>query len=295
MNDVAILRGTEPRKILQTAIDKNTPAVMSYQSRGTLHTAKVLLAGIGANRLDIQLVPKKRPSNARKARKKTRPKTQPVNIKVNQEVEISLKYGYGNFVFSTTVIEIELPSKAPADHIRQRRQVIAVIIPDRIEIVQKRNFFRVSVPDSLKVNVTMWHRDYTDKQLEEQIETQVPNPNWTPPENHSQGRLIDISAGGMQIVVEAEKKPDFKTRQFISLRFTPMPYETPLMLNAQIRNIQQTADQKSICFGLKIVGVKSGRPDHQILGRLCNIAEHYHKINQYSTKQQDFQTTSIPR
>lgn len=292
MNDVAMIHGTEPRKILQTAIDKKVPAVLSYQSKGKRRTKNVLLTGLGANRLNIQLMSKKSPPNSQKARKKTGSRPRPVNIQVNQTVEISLKYGYGNFNFSTTVMGLELAPESLVDN-TAHQPTIAVVIPDRIEIVQKRNFFRVNVPDSLKVNVTMWRRDYNDKKIEEQIETKTSDSNWTPPEKHLQGRLVDISAGGMQIVIDAAKKHDFKTRQFISLRFTPAPYEIPLILNAQIRNIQQTADQKSICFGLKIAGIKTGRPNHQILYRLCNIAERYHQINQYSTKQQDFQTTSI--
>ena len=109
-----------------------------------------------------------------------------------------------------------------------------------------------------------------------------------PKECYWQGKLIDISAGGVQIVVDIAQKPDFKRGQFIGLRFTPMPYEMPLMFDAQIRNILPTASEKSICLGLRIVGLEASPEGRQVLQRLCNVAEHYYQINQCTPKQRDF-------
>ncbi|HUV41903.1 MAG TPA: PilZ domain-containing protein, partial [Sedimentisphaerales bacterium] len=125
--------------------------------------------------------------------------------------------------------------------------------------------------------------------------TQTPDSRRMTPECYWQGKLTDISAGGVQIVVDTGQKPDFKRGQFIGLRFTPMPYEMPLMFDAQIRNILPTIDQKCICLGLRIVGLEASPEGRQVLQRLCNVAEHYHQMNQCSAKQQDFQTTSSPR
>jgi len=68
-----------------------------------------------------------------------------------------------------------------------------------------------------------------------------------------------------------------------------MPYETPLMLNAQIRNILPTADEKSTCLGLQIVGLEASREGRGVLRQLCNVVERYYQINQSSAKQQDMQ------
>lgn len=294
MNEVAMLRGNEPRKILQTVIEKKVPATMSYLSKGKRRTAKVLLTNLGANRLDIQLSPTKKSSASRKTNKGKKRKPHPTNIQVNLPVSILLKYGYGQFTFETVVIGIELPSELPTEHTQQENPTIVVAVPDRIEIVQKRNFFRVSVPDSLKVNVTMWHC-YIDKQPKtQQAKTQIPDDQMKPSEHYWQGKLVDISAGGMQIVVDTEQKPDFKKGQFLSLRFTPIPYETPLILNARIKNILETADGRNMCLGLQIVGLKTDPQGQQILRRLCHIAEYYYQINQYSTRQKDFQATNLP-
>ncbi len=136
-------------------------------------------------------------------------------------------------------------------------------VPDKVEIIQRRSYFRVDVPRSLKVNVLLWHRRRSRGTKNEIRDTKDEIGNYW------QGKLVDISAGGAQIVVEGgvAQRPlsglgspsqwqevsqfakdrkmetsDFKKGQFIGLRFTPMPYETPLMFDARIRSILTTAD-----------------------------------------------------
>ena len=94
MNEIMMLRGAEPREILETAIEEKVPAIMSYLSKNKWHVTKVLLTNLGANRLNIEIWPKDKPH--------------PINIHTNQPVGISLKYGYGKFVFDTTVVGLEL-------------------------------------------------------------------------------------------------------------------------------------------------------------------------------------------
>jgi c-di-GMP-binding flagellar brake protein YcgR len=315
MNEIAMLRGAEPREILQTVIEKKAPAIMSYQSEGKQHVVKVLLTSLGANRLDIQVSPSKCDPILRKGhsaelsrspRKVETQKSHPINIQVNQPVSISLKYGYGEFIFETTVVGFE-PSSTPTSGegtSLRGNPTIALMVPDRIEVIQRRSYFRVDVPTSLKVNVMLWHRRYTDKKSEgprlagtqtQQTGIQASDARRMPPEHYWQGKLTDISAGGAQIVVDAIQRPDFKKGQFIGLTFTPMPYEMPLMLDAKIKSVLPTADEKSICLGLQIVGLEESAEGRQVLQRLCNVVEHYYQINQCSAKQQDFQTTSSPR
>ena len=330
MNEVVMLRGAEPREILQAVIEKRIPAIMSYLSKGKWHVAKVLLTNLGANRLSVEVGPQSRhtgfgrascntsqdgnpnagagasegDSILEKDRKMDPPKPPPVNIQVNQPVGISLKYGYGKFVFDTTVVGLE-PSADPTTG-----GTIVLAVPDRVEIVQRRSYFRVDVPKSLKVNVLLWHRRRNRGTKNEIRDTKDEIRNYW------QGRLVDISAGGAQIVVDGGvsqrplsglgspvqgpegsefskdremEAPDFKKGQFIGLRFTPMPYETPLMFDAQIRNILPTADGKSICLGLQIVGLEASAEGRQVLQRLCNVVERYYQINQSSAKQQDMQ------
>jgi hypothetical protein len=288
-NKVMVLRGDEPEKILQTAIDKKVPAIMSYLSKGKWHVAKVLLTDLVANRLSVE-------STA------TKKKQHPLNIQVNQPVGISFKYEYGKFVFDTTVVAFEPLSSPEADEGWGGTMVLAM--PDRIEVVQRRSYYRVNVPESLKVKVVLWHRSGRH-QAKKQIQDAAENVH-----NYCQGRLVDISAGGAQVVVphpDEEGSPvsarresnnnmsrtfcagelDFKKGQFVGMRFTPMPYEMPLVVSAQIRNILPTSDGKSASLGLQIVGLEASPEGHEVLTRLIGIVEQYYQINQSGARQRD--------
>ena len=274
MNEVVMLRGAEPREILKTAIDEKVPAIMSYLSKNKWHVTKVLITNLGANRLNIEIWPKEKPH--------------PINIRINQPVGISLKYGYGKFVFDTTVVSLEL-SQAPD---RQGQSgTIVLAVPNRIEIVQRRSYFRVDVPKSLKVNVLLWHRglNRVPEPTSWNLDKREDNSNQASDkrQDYYKGKLVDISAGGAQIAIDTAQKPDLRKGQFIGLTFTPMPYEKPLILDAQIRNILPTADDKNICLGIQLVGLEASPEGRQVLQRLCNIVEHYFQINQSGAKQQE--------
>jgi len=266
MNEVAMPHGVEPREILQTITEGKSPAIMSYLSGGKWQVAKVSLTKLGANRLDVLVLP------GTKAR--------PINIQVEQPVGISLKYGYGKFIFETKVIGLE-PSPEETGG-----GTIALAVPDRIEVIQRRSYFRVAVPRSLKVNVLLWHR------------CRAADGKQMPPSHYGQGRLVDISAGGAQVAIAPAAGPQaagpqaagprFRKGQFVGLRFTPMPYEMPLMFDAQIRSVLPTVDRNNICLGLQIVGLEASPEGHEVLQRLCSVVERYYQISRSGAKQQDF-------
>ena len=289
MSEVAMLQGAEPRQILQTAIEEKVPAIMTYLSRGKWHVAKVLLTELLAGKLHIE--------GARSGKK-----IHPINIRVNQPLGLSFKFGHGKFVFDTTVVALE-PSPNPGGG-----GIIALALPNRIEVIQRRSYFRVQVPEYLKVNVLLWHRNCREEQSESsRQQTELPLPQKFQrdteyvPRNYCQGRLADISAGGAQVVIPRQleelsnvkqsssgiKGSDFRKGQFVGVRFTPMPYETPLMFNAQIRNILPAADNGSIYLGLQIVGLEASSEGRQVLSRLVGVVERYYKINLTGAKRQD--------
>lgn len=291
MNKVMLLRGDEPEKILQTAIDKKVPAIMSYLSKGKWHVAKVLLNELVGDRLSVDSATSKK-------------KQHPLNIQANQPVGISFKYEYGKFVFDTTVLGFEPTSSPEADEGWGGTMILAV--PNRIEVVQRRSYYRVDVPESLKVKVIMWHRS-GKREAKKQIEDAAEDVH-----NYCQGRLVDISAGGAQVVVSYSDQAgcpesvrqeskgntsrtfcagelDFRKGQFVGMRFTPMPYETPLVVSAQIRNILPTADGRSASLGLQIVGLEASPEGREVLARLISIVEQYYQINQSGARQRDTQ------
>jgi len=255
MQESVMLRGAEPREVLQTAIEREVPVILSYLSRGKWHISKVLVRSLGADRFTVEVSPRKKP--------------QPLNIKAEQPVGLSLKYGYGKYVFDTKIVGFE-PAQAGGG-------VIVLCVPDRIEIVQRRNYFRVDVPESLKVNILLWHRRQSSKE------------GTVPPERYWQGELVDISAGGAQIFIGGEGKSEFRKGQFIGIRFTPTPYAMPLMFDAQIRNILPTTGGEGVCLGIQNVGLEASSEGRQVLSRLAEVVERYYQINQSSAAQHDMQ------
>jgi len=257
MSQIITLRGAEPKKVLEAFVEKEIPAVMSYLSKGKWHTVKVTPTALASEKLTVAISPGR--------------KSCPMNIRVEQPVGVSLKYEYGRFIFESKVVGFEMPATSNSGG------VLALAMPDRISVLQRRSYYRVEVPKSLKVNVTMWHRCYADGDKQ------------ATPTHYWQGRLADISAGGAAISIDTEQKPDFRKGQYIALRFTPMPYETPLMFNAQVRTVLPTADGKCICLGLKIVGLEASAEGREILSRLIEIVQHYYQMNQSPASLQDMQ------
>lgn len=269
MGEIVMLQGHESQAVLQKVADEQSPAIMSYLSKDKWHVAKVLMRELIANRLYVEGF-------------HSSSKPHPINIRINQPVGLNFKHAYGKFVFDTTVVGLEPPSMPDSGG------TIVLGVPDRIGVVQRRSYFRVSVPKSLKVNVVLWHR--------KPHQSKKDNGH-----NYAEGQLVDMSAGGAQVLVplrtgEGEAtagvgEPEFHKGQFIGLRFTPMPYETPLMFSAQVRSVLPTADRSSLCLGLQIVGLEASEEGRQVLSRLAAVVERYHEINQSGVKQQDMQAT----
>jgi len=253
MSNVFAVDAEQATELVQCAIYQRIPAIMSYMSKNKWHVAKVLLV----EQLDEVIHLETMHSDRR---------NQPLNICVGQPVGVSFKHAYAKFVFDTTIQEL-MPSGSGG------RIVIAQ--PTKMEAIQRRSYFRVSVPRRMPVNVVLWHRMGRRRQADE-------------PQQYYSGRLIDLSAGGAQIAMpmkdaeqgaEVESK-EFRQGQFIGLRFTPLPYEMPLVINAQIRTALPTADENAVCLGLQLVGLEASQEGRETLTRIAQVVEHYHQINE---------------
>jgi hypothetical protein len=291
MSEIVMLQGPESQAVLQLVVQSQAPAIMSYLSKDKWHVAKVVMKDVRADRLYVE--------NCH-----TAGKPHPINIRPEQPVGVNFKHAYGKFVFDTMVVGLE-PSADP-----EAGGTIVLAAPQCIGVVQRRSYFRVNVPASLRVNVVLWHRT-GNRASEERSHA------------YCEGRLMDISAGGAQVVVPlkhsaggdtasdsplsnatpaaetsspvagtAQSAPgmparagaagaaDFRKGQFLGVRFTPMPYEVPLMFSVQVRNVLPTADHAGLCLGLQIVGLEASEDGRQTLSRLAKVVERYHQINQ---------------
>jgi len=267
MTEMTISRSTEPRIILENVIDKKMPAIMSYLSRGRWYGIKVLFSRIGATQLEAESIFDKPDSHAAKKPEHKLHTRRFLRITTGQKVGISIKYGYGKFIFDSSVISVKSASEA------EKCDRIALSIPKKMEIVPRRNYFRVNVPASLNVCSTIWHR-----RPRADGRSVRPEQNWN-------GQLADISAGGMEIVIDAADNPPFARGSFIEASFVPMPYEEPVLLAGHVRNVALTADSKNVCLGIQFVGLEGCDDGLNALKRLCCVVEHYHLLNQAANQQ----------
>jgi len=274
MSEIVMLQGPQSQTVLQSVVQSQSPAIISYLSKDKWHVAKVVLKEHRADKLYVE--------GCRAAGK-----LHPINIQIGQPVGVSFKHAYGKFIFDAAVVALE-PSVDP-----DAGGTIVLSVPERIGVMQRRSYFRVNVPGSLRVNVVLWHRTGKRTGLERT-------------HTYFEGQLMDISAGGALVTVPLKRDvaseagaagvSDFRKGQFLGVRFTPLPYEAPLMFNAQVRNILPTADHTSLCLGLQIVGLEASEEGRQVLSRLATVVEQYHRINESQgvRPQTTMQTEKVP-
>ena len=143
--------------------------------------------------------------------------------------------------------------------------------PDGAEPYKRRNYVRLNICKVMKLSVLLWHR----RQKEDNLEV--------PWDDCWQGRIVDISEGGAQIAVDATRRPDFKESDFIRLQFAPIPYETALMFDAQIRQVSPVAENNSVCLGVQFLGLEANPEGRQSLRWLCNSEERYYQAKEFTT------------
>ncbi|OHB55716.1 MAG: hypothetical protein A2Y07_11300 [Planctomycetes bacterium GWF2_50_10] len=247
MREHDAITGSGTSDLMVMAAGKCTPAVMTHISRGKWHMTKVNLVYADSNAIHLE-IPQKDHHH-------------PVNIRVDQPVGLSFKHDYCKYICDSVVTGFEPSTNMDSGG------VIVIASPQRVDRLQRRNFYRVTVPLNLNVRALFWHRGYKDE------------TNSMPEENYWQGRLIDLSAGGMQIGIDPMIRSNFSQGQIVGLQFTPMPYEKPILLECQIRHIAPTVDGAMICLGLQIVGLEATAEGRETLMGLCEVVKTYYNMN----------------
>lgn len=174
-------------------------------------------------------------------------------LKIDQPVGISFKMQHFRYLLESKVVSCNCGNRA-----------VKLELPEKIEERPRRSYVRVAVPESMIVNVIFWHRGYDD------------DKDYVPKENIWQGKLENISAGGMKILIPSEKKDFFSPGQLIGLQFTPMPYEKPILLEGLVRHLEQQDRQCEI--GVEFLGLEASWQGREKIDRLIEVTEKYDSI-----------------
>ena len=124
--------------------------------------------------------------------------------------------------------------------------------------IERRKYVRLRIPPKLQVNVLLWHGGRNDD-----YNKLIHGHFW-------QGRLVDISEGGIQVAIDAVEETSLGKGQLIGLEFRTAPAEPLLVFDAKIREVLPTADGKNICLGLQFTGLEANPEGRQGLQKLCN-------------------------
>ncbi len=247
MKEPEVLTGQDLTDAIRDFIDKKTAGVMTHLTSGKWHVCDVIFLAVTPSAVQIEIQPNE--------------KKMPVDIQINQPVGMSVQQEFTKHIFESIVIGLE-----SVPHGTCKGKVL-LELPDKIECVHRRAFSRVAAPGNLKVQVLFWHRGYLDSATE------------APLDNYWQGRLLDLSAGGMQIAISADQGANFRPSQLVGLQFTPLPHQKPVLLEAQVKHLAANAGPEQVHIGVEFIGLEASSEGREKLRRLIEIVQEYEKLN----------------
>ena len=128
---------------------------------------------------------------------------------------------------------------------------------DRNSTHERRTGVRFALSKSPRTTALVWRRS-ADVDALEAVSS-----------DHAPCTLVDISAGGAQVVIDMSQAPSFRKGQYVILRFSPAACVMPINFDALIREVLPTADSEHSCLGLQFVGLEANPEGRVSLQRLC--------------------------
>ncbi len=247
MNESQLLTVEEIKDVLSRAVQDKITGVLSHFTGGNWHRTNITICTVSNHTLHVETLPGET--------------AKPADIEINQPVGISVQREFDKYIFETVVAGIETSVN------QSRGGRIVLELPDKVERMQRRAYTRMPVPKSMNVRILFWHRGYSDDSKK------------VPLENYWQGRLLNISAGGVQIAVDRDQEPNFRVGQLVGLQFTPMSYEKPIHVEGQVKHIAQVADGQKLDVGVEFIGLEASSQGRQKLHRIINAVNEYERRN----------------
>ena len=170
-------------------------------------------------------------------------------------------YGFDRIFHTADVSEIVL---TPLNE-QAGSGTLEICSSNNVMPLERRKYFRLKIPWWLQMNVLVWHGGCYDD-----YHKLLPGHFW-------HGRLVDISKGGIQVAIEAAEETMLDKERLMGMEFKPNPAEPLLAFDAQIKELQPTADGKNICLGLQFVGLEANPEGRKALQKLYNPEGTYYE------------------
>lgn len=242
-----MILGQKTRELLDYVLEKDVMVDMSYMQQGQWYVTAAKIVELNSDSFIVKI------NN-----------THLLSLSPQQLVGISFQHdrvgGHDKFIFGTTV----MPAKD--DYNQDDSEYITLELPEEIEVVRKKNFLKVNLPDSMNIEVQLWHRG------------DISENNSGAVAHVCQGfaaQLISLAADRLEISVSTDQGPDFSKGQSVALRFIPMENETPISFNANIKHVLPSWEAQRVVMELELVGLEASPEGRMVLRRLCNILSRY--------------------
>ncbi len=244
-----MLLGRKTGELLEYVLEKGIMLKLSYmeQDRWYVAAAKIVTINLESFAVKIEAITKAHSLNL--------PPEQLVGVCFQCDGE----KGHDKFIFGTSVIS----STADFD---KGSQSITLALPEEIEVVRRKSYLRVNVPDSINVEAQLWHRA-TAAEDNGRAVAQVCHG--------FAAKLVSLAADRLEIAVSTDQGPDFSKGQYVRLKFTPLDNETPISLNAYVRHVLPAREAKEVVIELEMVGLEASPEGRMVLRRLCNVVSRY--------------------
>jgi len=241
------LTGEQIREALSRAAEDRTRCEISYTAHGRWYKCGMQLTSCTDERVVLE------PLAGRTNR--------PAALQAELPVNAAFQQNGHTILFETVVADVDGPNG----------ERITLEMPDEAERLERRASRRVAVPPDLHVAVQFWHRGYTDQD------------GATPPQDHWQGTLRDLSTGGAQLTVDLDQTPHFRVHQVVGLQFTPAPHQQPIRVEGHVIHLSEDRDEQVLTIGVEFLGLETHGEPRRILHRLGEIVEFYDSRNQALT------------
>ncbi|MFH1616180.1 MAG: PilZ domain-containing protein [Planctomycetota bacterium] len=244
-----LLSKKELRALFCGALNSTEPLIMTHLSCRKWQATKLCLEEVHDKTLTVRVLENEQGLT--------------VNTQIDQPVGLSVRLGNQTYICESAILAVN------SDHPPK----ITLEFPDQGEKLQRRNYLRVAAPPRLKIQVFFWRsnrRQNTQEIAAEQC--------W-------QARLLDLSAGGMQLAINHEDIAGLEPGQMIGLQFTPMPYEKPLLLEGRIKRIVNRPAKDRTLLGLEILGLEVTTEGRERLHRICRTVENYCHMNESQNRE----------
>jgi len=178
-------------------------------------------------------------------------------------------YGFDKIFHTADISEIALTPLVKQAGIDSTTEIFSMNNPMPLE---RRKHFRLKIPWWLQMNVLIWHGGRDDD-----YHKMLPGHFWN-------GRLVDVSEGGIQVAIEATEQEIMPGKdRLMGMEFRPNPDEPLLAFDAKVKEIQSTADGKHICLGLQFIGLEANPEGRQALQKLYKPERTYDEAKKNTT------------